>query len=97
MCGQLVFTFVLYSCQLLGRGPKDYFCKDKWNYVDLLLLVASFVDVTLFLMTANDVITIRTRSTQALKFVRTIRVLRAFRLLRVRRKYQMTDGFTQFE
>ena len=60
---------------MIGRGPRDYFWVNKFNYIDVVVLLLGFVDMILYL---NDV-----KFSSAFVFVKIFRVVRAVRLLRV--------------
>ncbi|CAG7640037.1 unnamed protein product [Allacma fusca] len=84
--GVNVVFLVIYVLEavikILGRGKNDYFCVDKWNYLDIFLLIASIADFTIAILTNLKFVKLKPGATQALRFARIIRVMRVFRLLR---------------
>ncbi|CAG7822907.1 unnamed protein product [Allacma fusca] len=60
--------------KIIGRGPHDYFCVQKSNWIDIIVLILGGVDIVLYI--------IKIKATSVFVFVKLLRVARAVRLLK---------------
>jgi sodium/hydrogen exchanger 10/11 len=73
LCFNLIY-FTEAAMKIIGRGPNDYFCVQKANWIDIVVLILGVVDITLYLC--------KIKAASVFVFVKLLRVARGVRLLK---------------